>query len=256
MEQQWTYTYGGDKVKRRRGNLVITMIAMLFSALLIFSMLSFAQAQKIRAKTRMNSAAEVENFSTLGHFCASAFKDDLEVKTATYPVATLEDPQGTQVITFDTYNAIVTMMQNAMKSGEPQDTGRWRYVLSDMMAPVEFTPIKLDNEAVDLLKELTQDAKMSMSIEAPLTVSRVFELDEAGGGSVFFDDITIDIVIEKGAFKLVQQYVLSDELLVTVFDEGSSTLYCNVSGSHSKLQLVSQTVTTNNKMKSGDAYGT
>ena len=196
----------------------------------------------------------MQSYIALANLCADAFVDDLESQSTSI-YADVSSPDGLE-INFTTYEAQIENIQNSLMipATEPDDDGKWKYVLSNPMLPIEYAGIE-DSNFLKYAKKLLNEAKLSIPVKGPLAVTEPDNDDEDFGAAeehVVINDILFEVVLEKGTRKVVQEYRLSGEKLAVRADDTSALF--QIRGDDAECILESQAVKTismNKEVKTG-----
>lgn len=240
------------RLRHHRGNLLITVMIVLFATLMVGSMLAITTAQMNLSRSRAERAGDTESYVALANLCADAFKDELEAQSASVSIVSTEDPDGME-LTLSVYDDIVEKMHvELIKPGTTPDEengGRWTYILTDPILPIEYAGLEdkdFRNKSDDLLK----DARLSISVDAPFSVSAPVDgmaLTFETGDEIYFDDITFTVILEKGTTQVIQHYRLSGEILSARYTPALAI--GSVDGSRAVCVLESQSVSRNNTVR-------
>ena len=231
------------QIKRRRGNLLITVVVLFVVVLTLSALFSLSVAQKANARANTQKAGSASSYVTIANLCADAFKNDLEGQSASIATASVDNPTGD--FGLEVYDEAATTIQHGLTFKEGAD-GSWQHTLTNPSDIIEYAGI-MDDDVTKLLNTLLKDAKVSITVESVLSVVTVNSSSEDAedvGNSFKFDDIYYRVVLTKGTWKITQDYCLKNEKLIGRFDD--TLVDMRVNGDNATNKLISQTVTSKN----------
>ena len=228
-------------MRRRRGNLLITVFVMVFITMMVSMMLMLSISQRARSQNQAEAAGVIDSYIAISNICADAFKTDLEAQYATYVLATVENPEGINV-SLDTYDSAAHDIQERLTS-ETIGFNSWKYTQTQPSIIISYADVE-NTSFLDVVNDLLDEARMSIVVSSDLSIiapsgDDVISLDT--GDLVPIEDIMYTVTVEKGTTQVVQTYRLSGEAL-SVRNNGS-VLSIHVSGDGAKNILESQIVT-------------
>lgn len=233
-------------MKRRKGNLLITVVVLLVVTLMMSSMLALINAQAFKSRMRAENAGVVESYIALANLCADSFVSDIEaMRIGSIPVASVENPLGRE-ITIGTYDEVLQDMQDSLTMDDTTiEEGKWRYVLDDPKLSLDFVPT-VNTDFSELAEELLDNATLKIVVASGMTVTQAVDGETIrfkGEDHLYIDDIVFTVTLTKGTTRVVQNYILTNEIFTARFTGGTMT--CYISGEKAVCTLESQYVTRN-----------
>ena len=238
-------------MRKRRGNLILTMMVVSGALLMIASLLSMTTAQRLRARNTAEKAGDIASYIAIANLCADAFRDDLESQFADMPVVTVENIDGTQM-TFVDYEEMLGRMQKAlMETDDPDEEGAvyWTYVLSDPEAPMEYSGLDsaFNADFVAYHRELLRNAGLEIRVDAPLGIAGATvhggEIAYNSDDKLYLNDICYTVTLEKGTMRLTQKYRLTGEYIQ--FNYLDTSVHGSISGDRAQNILEEQQLLQN-----------
>lgn len=272
--------------KKRRGNLLITVLVFVVVVMMLTSIFGILSGQTASARFKAGKAGETQSYITLANMCANAFQKDLEGQATRITMADVEHPDGdwgTEI-----YDKAIADIQKAIQLGNTDTNGNWKHTLSKPSDIIQYAGIPADNplgignpanaaeaaqfelnkarsHALEEMKDLLEDSKVSITVEAPLEIFHGAEENQEllqNGDTLLIQDILFDLVMTKGTTKVTQSYRLSGEKLIGRFtmsneasapEGGTSTgvakpvsVWCTIDSTSAVCNLESQMVTRSN----------
>lgn len=262
--------------KKRRGNLLITILVFVVVVMMLTSIFGMLTGQTASAKIKAGKAGETQSYITLANMCANAFQTDLEGQATRITMADVAHPDGDWGA--EIYDKAIANIQTSIQLGDVDAEGAWAHTLTnpvdiiqyagipadnslsidnpaDMEEAAQFELNKARNQALTEMNDLLKDSKVSITVKAPLEVFHGAEGNQEllqNGDTLLIQDILFDLVLTKGTTKVNQSYRLTGEYLTgrfTMSEEEPTkpeSAWCTINNTNAVCNLESQTVTRSN----------
>jgi len=188
---------------------------------------------------KAESAGDINSYITLANLCAGAFQDDIEAQSVEMVVASVTDPDASDV-SLDVFHTAISEIQTSLST--TSGTGAWQHTLSNPYDAVEFAGFR-SGDAKTHAESLLTDATVTIDVSAPLSVTITHEAMEKGldgGCQVPIDDIEFCVTLEKGSWRIIQNYRLSGAVMEGRLVGAKALLFVN--GELAECKLEYQTV--------------
>lgn len=237
------YDLGAFKLRRRRGNLMITVCVIVVVVMLISSLLALLVGQKASARAKAAEAGDLNSYIAITNLCADAFMDDLEGQTFSKVIASVDNPDGE--FGLEVFDEAAIKLQEGLTLVSRAD-GSWQHPLVVPMHAVEYAGVS-DTKVLKLLSKLLDDASVEITVIGPLGVAG--GLADVDGevenrDTMEMEDIFLRVTLKKGTTKVVQDYRLTGERLNARYED--TLIWFSVDDSGAECLLESQTVTRTN----------
>lgn len=242
--------------KRRRGNLLVTVLVFIMLTMTITAMFSINVSMKQNARTKANQAGDSHAYIALANLCADAFKDDLEAQVVRIVTADVENPDGTgeedaEDIGLEVYNEALAEIQASL-TRETVDDNTWLHHLTDPHDPLAYIGFTGEEEglqsAAELAARLLEDAVVEIKVTSgDLTASGGLEGESGNlttGDNIGIDNIYYTVTLTKGTWKVVQNYCLQGERLTGRIEP--SLIWIAADGTDAVNQMIGQSVSKRN----------
>ena len=228
-------------LKRRRGNLLITVLVFFMLALTMGSLFSLSAAQKTKARLKAAQSANTMNYVTIANLCADAFKSDLESQTVRIVPAGVDNPEGEYG--FEIYDEALQTMQSGLTRQDNGD-GTWLYTLTDPNDIIEFTGLT-DSDTVKDMTTLLKDARVDITVTGNFSAVGGGEDDQqqlVTGDKITLGEIYYQVVLRKGTWKITQDYCLKNEAITGRFED--TLVWMAIDGERAENDMTGQIVSS------------
>lgn len=240
--------------KRRRGNLLVTVLVLIMLTMTMTAMFGINVAMKQSSWTRAKLSGDSHSYIALANLCADAFKDDLEAQVVRIVTADVENPDGTgesEEIGLEVYNEAMGQIQNSL-SRATVDANTWLHHLTDPQDALAYIGFLGANagqkDALKLAERLLEDSAVEIKVTSGNLAATGGMENESGnlisGDNIGIDNIYYTVTLTKGSWKVVQEYCLQGERLTGRIEP--SLIWISADGVNAVNQLVGQSVTKRN----------
>lgn len=241
---------------RRKGNLLITVLAFFCIVLITTAMLNLSITQQNFERQQAINAGKTTSYIALANLCADAFRSDLESQRTSY-MAGVMNPTGdfSQEIFNSGAGSIQSNLENRVGPAGMPDS--WYHYMSDPNDVIGFIGL-MEEDSVKLAEKLLDGATVSILVYAPLEARNPISntILVSDGEDMPLTDINFRVVLEKGMTQIIQDYRLSDENLSIRMEKVQNGgdwivnyVWVVVDGEDASCDLIGQTVTLNNTHK-------
>lgn len=219
------------EIRKRQGNLLITLAIFAFLTLSFATILTSASARRASMRNKAINAGAMDSYITVSNLCADYFAQDFESGTASVAIASvgyvgnLGDPEVVKERAYSVFETGVDIIQNGTGPEtdklwlEDGDGDEWVYVLTDPNAVIAASGIT-DEATLEYLESLLSRATVKIIVEKDLGITRDEgdSLTMTTGDVVAVSDIAYRVVLERGLVRITQDYILSGAKAFAVYD--------------------------------------